>query len=1201
MAIGYARAEFVKRSEGKTACGKAAYNSRSRIEFEGNCVLDAKVFDWSNKDDPEFHDVMLPEGVDENFKNTEVLWNAVERHEKKLNSQVAIDLVLALPDDEAISLDDRVELTQQFVQDELVSKGFGVQVDIHPPERRIIFTKASKELGISKGMGGVITSSRPDCLVVSVEKGGRSFKQVEFCPRDFDGYSIKEHNWHAHLLVTTRRFSENGKGFELRKPRDLMPQIRKGKVISGPDWGKQWTVHQNRFFEERGLSLRVDHNGIVPQEHLGPVRMRARAFALLEEHSRRLELNSIESEDPKRILEKITEKSSVFRKDDVDRFLQKYVSAQSVASVREAFWKQEGLVRLFNKTTGEVLDRFTSQKVLDEEKKILRLAERLNERKAFTVKAKSAEKCSGGLNAEQLRAFESIIQGRQLGLIQGYAGTGKSYLLSALSGAYEGSGVKVRAFGPDNATADVLREKGFKQSENVYRFLFALHNGHRKICNGKELWVLDEAGKLGNRPLMELLKEAEKRNVRLILSGDPKQLPSVERGGMFDSFCSRFGACVLEDIQRQKAEKQREISRNLAYGEVGRAIDGLCEVRGLKWSEDKKGAIEELIHRWASDRAHFPDDKQLIVAHSNAEVRVLNEMARIVLKQQGKLAEREFLCETFQGSIFLGAGDRVEFRKNDRELGVTNGLSGEVVSAEKDCFAVAVQDGKKRTRLISFDPKEYHAYQLGYASTFYRSQGRTVDRAYVLHNSHMSKEMFYVGLTRHTRQAEIFLSQDKVLTLSDLKRQMSRETKKTTTLEFCTAQGLEESQRLADREKAQKELKESDLVMDRLKGYGSFVLSGVSGQLGSIRQRFSDRRADRDFFSWKGEPSATQKASVHEVIPNKDKCDLILRELKEKPLATVVVVDSLKAAEEGEKKFPRQELVFVNWKGEGSEALDWRMLSGRKAIVWPSNNAGGFKEAEGVCVELKKACVKELYLMNNASLLSKLPKGWSLKDPFPEGVNEKMLNFYMPGELKNGLHIAAYRKFGIEGADFFGRLQLSQELGAWEGRVMTEHATKLNEALSENERQAVLNAHKEEAFAFLDKEKLIEQRLKIDPLICASGDLAKRLARQAMLFEAKNGRAPSVEETLQMKSVIEVLAKGSPSQDVARRVAFDQAVSKGCEMALQGKRLGRDEIGHLKDQVRRDADILREISIRNLALEPGRGLSQDHGNGIGYN
>jgi len=82
-----------------------------------------------------------------------------------------------------------------------------------------------------------------------------------------------EKNCHAHLLVTTRRFSEDGLTFAA-KARDLDPVIRGGVVIEANLWGEAWRDIQNAYFEEKGYDLRVDPIGIVPQEHLGPVRMR---------------------------------------------------------------------------------------------------------------------------------------------------------------------------------------------------------------------------------------------------------------------------------------------------------------------------------------------------------------------------------------------------------------------------------------------------------------------------------------------------------------------------------------------------------------------------------------------------------------------------------------------------------------------------------------------------------------------------------------------------------------------------------------------------------------------------------------------------------------------------------------------------------------------------------------------------------------
>lgn len=82
-----------------------------------------------------FHTILLPEGTDPKFKDQEVLWNAVEQFENRKNSQVAEEMVMALPDDRIISDDDRIELTVSFVLKYFVANGLGVQIDIHRPDK----------------------------------------------------------------------------------------------------------------------------------------------------------------------------------------------------------------------------------------------------------------------------------------------------------------------------------------------------------------------------------------------------------------------------------------------------------------------------------------------------------------------------------------------------------------------------------------------------------------------------------------------------------------------------------------------------------------------------------------------------------------------------------------------------------------------------------------------------------------------------------------------------------------------------------------------------------------------------------------------------------------------------------------------------------------------------------------------------------
>ena len=153
MAIGFVRIERVKRSKGKNACCKSAYNARTKI-------LDQKtgeIFNFTKLGGNTYHEVLLPSHVDSKFKNLSELTNAIEHIERKNNSQLLKEYVLALPDDKNISHEIKIEMIHEFVRRmNWIEDGLGVQIDVHAPH---------------------------------------------------DG----ENNWHAHILTTTRRFTEDGK------------------------------------------------------------------------------------------------------------------------------------------------------------------------------------------------------------------------------------------------------------------------------------------------------------------------------------------------------------------------------------------------------------------------------------------------------------------------------------------------------------------------------------------------------------------------------------------------------------------------------------------------------------------------------------------------------------------------------------------------------------------------------------------------------------------------------------------------------------------------------------------------------------------------------------------------------------------------------------------------------------------------------
>ena len=128
MAIQFARCEYVSRSSGGNACRKASYNQREAVR----CDRTGELFSFKERGGNVHHEILLPNGVHEKFKNSSTLWNEVETIEKRSNSQLAKEFVLALPDDKEVSLEDRVELVRRFSH-LFVEKGVAVQLDVHSP------------------------------------------------------------------------------------------------------------------------------------------------------------------------------------------------------------------------------------------------------------------------------------------------------------------------------------------------------------------------------------------------------------------------------------------------------------------------------------------------------------------------------------------------------------------------------------------------------------------------------------------------------------------------------------------------------------------------------------------------------------------------------------------------------------------------------------------------------------------------------------------------------------------------------------------------------------------------------------------------------------------------------------------------------------------------------------------------------------
>src|SRR5690606_32853625 len=109
-------------------------------------------------------------------------------------------------------------------------------------------------------------------------------------------------------------------------------------------------------------------------------------------------------------------------------------------------------------------------------------------------------------------------------------------------------------------------------------------------------------------------------------------------------------------------------------------------------------------------------------------------------------AAGEVAFQTNAGKRELDAGDRIVFLQNDRELGVKIGMLGTVSHVEAGLLTAELDGsragpGGREAPSVSVSTRDYAAFDHGYATTIHKSQGATVDRAFVLASDTMDRHL----------------------------------------------------------------------------------------------------------------------------------------------------------------------------------------------------------------------------------------------------------------------------------------------------------------------------------------------------------------------------------------------------------------------------------------------------------------------------
>ena len=763
MPIYHLSLKTIKRSTGRSSIAAAAYRAAGRLEDARTGL----VHDYRRKGDVLAAGIELPDLEAASWAaDRQALWNAAEAADRRKDAQTAREFELALPCE--LDAEQNTALLRSFAGELVQEYGCAADWAIH-----------------------------------AGSSGGDA------------------RNVHAHVLITTRQVEGGGLGDKIRLVQEQARLKREGQPLSAEQLRRiraRWAELANHALAGAGHELRIDHRshaareaGIIPTRHVGvhasamqrkdmEITRQALEPEAAAENAARLQSS------PGDILQLVAGGKSVFGEADIRRAVRLAVGADGKAmeEALAAVMASPELVRIASDAGPGAPARFTTRRMVAMETALARSARALRQdgshRLAGGAVAAALAACNrrmeeagiaGGLSAEQEQALVHVTGEGGIALVAGAAGAGKSTMLEAAREAWHAAGRRVIGAALAGKAVDGLAEASGIESRTLSAWVHRWERGQERLEEGDVL-VIDEAGMLGTAQLAAVLAEVRQRGAKAVLVGDAEQLQAIGAGSPFRALAESCGTAPLSEIRRQRQDWQRQASVLFARHRTREALGVYAKEGAITWRDDAGGATAALAADYTAHVRDNPGQTRLALAHRRADVQALNEAIREGLQAIGRLGEGGTVLETAGGQRCITAGERIAFLKNDARLGVRNGSFGTVQAVDGTQLQLRL-DGAGGA-VIGFDAAEFADFDHGYATTVHKSQGSTVDRAFVLAGPTMDRHLTYVAMTRHRDAAGLYADRQAFTGQDGLADRLSRAGLQENVLDhegFCRRRGID--------------------------------------------------------------------------------------------------------------------------------------------------------------------------------------------------------------------------------------------------------------------------------------------------------------------------------------------------------------------------------------------------------------------------
>lgn len=356
-----------------------------------------------------------------------------------------------------------------------------------------------------------------------------------------------------------------------------------------------------------------------------------------------------------------------------------------------------------------------------------------------------------GISDEQRELVTTLARStRGIELVVAAAGTGKTTALATAVDAWRTTDTPIIGTALAGRAVDELATAARIPAFTIASLLGALERGEQFDIG--TIVIVDEAAMVGTRALAALARHVWDVNGKVVLVGDPHQLPAIDAGGLLAGLARRLPIIELVENRRQQAVWEQIALGELRTGDPARALAMYFEHGRVHHAPTRDQLLRQLVDDWWTHRAD--GGESIIIAAHRDDVRDLNQLARQRMQTDGQLSGSTLIAAGRQ----YQTGDEIICLRNNMKLGVRNGTRGVVTSIDAGMLDITTTNGEQRRLPLRYAADGHVDH--GYAFTIHKTQGMTARHVHALVDDTAYRELAYTGLSRGKTSNHLYVLSD---------------------------------------------------------------------------------------------------------------------------------------------------------------------------------------------------------------------------------------------------------------------------------------------------------------------------------------------------------------------------------------------------------------------------------------------------------